>query len=150
MKLRKKTIPTGLLLDQALSVLTDDNSVEIPVKGSSMMPFIVEGRDSVILKCVGKSLKSGDIVLAFLPQRGYVLHRIKHIDSDTVILHGDGNLSGDESCGLSDIKARACGIRHRSGRVTDCGSRCFAHRSHLWNASPAIVKRVVLKIYRML
>ena len=88
----------------------------LPVNGRSMLPFIIGGRESVILQQPPKQgetrqgapqMKLGDVVLAWVEGNRYVVHRIIRIDGDRVTLMGDGNLVGTEHCRLSDIKAIA-------------------------------------------
>jgi hypothetical protein len=71
-----------------------------------MLPFIIGGRESVILQSPGLTTV-GDVVLAWVEGNRYVVHRIIRIDGDRVTLMGDGNLVGTEHCTLSDIKAKA-------------------------------------------
>ena len=64
-----------------------------------MLPFIVGDRDSVRLR--KEPVAVGDAVLAEIAPGRYVLHRIISLVKDRVVLMGDGNLSGVETCGLS-------------------------------------------------
>ena len=81
-------------------------SVTLPVNGYSMLPFIIGGKESVVLQKPDK-LKVGDIVLAWADSCRYVVHRIILFDGSNVILMGDGNLVGTERCTVQDVKAVA-------------------------------------------
>lgn len=94
------------IIDEAVALVNDGFSVTLPVAGRSMLPFIIGGRESVIL-APPSVLKRGIVALAWVEGRRYVLHRIERIEDDRVMLMGDGNLAGREHCRLADIKAMA-------------------------------------------
>ena len=94
------------IIDEAVALMNDGDSVTLPVSGRSMLPFIIGGRESVIL-APPAGLKRGIVALAWVENRRYVLHRIERIDGDRVTLMGDGNLAGREYCSVADVKAIA-------------------------------------------
>lgn len=94
------------IIDEAVALVNDGYSVTLPVAGRSMLPFIIGGRESVIL-APPAGLKRGIVALAWVEGKRYVLHRIERIEGERVTLMGDGNLAGREHCRLSDIKAMA-------------------------------------------
>lgn len=63
-----------------LELLEEEKHVKLSPKGGSMLPFLIGGRDEVILKKIQEPLKRGDIVLYRRENGIYVLHRIHHID----------------------------------------------------------------------
>ncbi len=94
------------IIDDAVALVNDGFSVTLPVAGRSMLPFIIGGRESVIL-APPANLRRGIVALAWVEDRRYVLHRIERIEGERVTLMGDGNLAGREHCRLADIKAMA-------------------------------------------
>ena len=94
------------IMDEAVALVNDGYSVTLPVTGRSMLPFIIGGRESVIL-APPANLRRGIVALAWVEDSRYVLHRIERIEGDRVTLMGDGNLAGREHCRLADIKAMA-------------------------------------------
>lgn len=94
------------IMEEVTRLVSEGVSVTLPVDGRSMLPFIVGGRESVILRKPGH-LKKGDIVLAWVDGTRYVVHRIIDIDGEDIILMGDGNLVATERCTAADIKALA-------------------------------------------
>lgn len=94
------------IIDEAVALVNDGFSVTLPVAGRSMLPFIIGGRESVILSPPA-NLRRGIVALAWVEDRRYVLHRIERIEGERVTLMGDGNLAGREHCRLADIKAMA-------------------------------------------
>ena len=92
------------ILEEAIRLVNEGVSVTFPVNGRSMLPFIVGGRDSVVLE-KPVSFRRFDIVLAEVGCGSYVVHRIVALDGDSVTLMGDGNLVQREHCKTSQIKA---------------------------------------------
>lgn len=143
------------IIEEAIRLVDDGVSVTLPVDGRSMLPFIIGGRESVILQKPG-AVKPGDVVLARVHRtRGqescanYVVHRIIGIDDDRVTLMGDGNLVGREYCTTADIKAIATHVVDARGRRHDLYGkwRCLAARLW-WQLRP--IRKYLLAIYRRL
>lgn len=143
----KRVLPNNILMGEVSKLVAEGESVTIMTKGSSMLPFIVGERDSVVMKRID-NLKPGMIVLAYVEGRRYVLHRIISINGDVVTLMGDGNIVGVEHCHIADVKATATSIIRPSG-VIDCQSRNHIRKAALWK-SLLPVRRYLLAIYRRL
>ena len=92
------------IIEEAVKLVEEGICVTLPVDGRSMLPFIIGGKDSVILEKPQKA-EIGDIVLAWVEQCRFVVHRIIAINGDEVTLMGDGNIRGTEQCHINDIKA---------------------------------------------
>lgn len=101
-KQARKEIPNRVLLGLARDMIREGHTATISVKGYSMRPFLEHERDRVTLDAP-KDLKVGDAVLAEISKDHYVLHRIIGIEGERVTLMGDGNISGTETCRLSDV-----------------------------------------------
>ena len=128
----------------AVSYLTGNRTVNLPLKGSSMRPFVKGERDTAILATPHAPVV-GEPVLALLPCGQWVLHRIVAINGDDITLQGDGNLSV-EHCKSSDIKASVIGF-YRKGRPKPdlITSRKWRLYSALWLALKPL-RRILLKI----
>ena len=136
------------IVEEAIRLVEEGMSVTLPVNGNSMLPFIIGGKESVILQ-KPDNLKVGDVVLAWTDGYRYVVHRIISIDGNQVTLMGDGNLVGTEHCQLGDIKAIATHVVDAKGRRHDLYSkwRCKAAKAW-WHLRP--IRRYLLAIYRRL
>ena len=135
-----------VIQQEAIRLVEDGVNVTLPVKGYSMLPFIIGSRESVILdKPVAP--KVGDVVLAWVEGCRYVVHRIISISHDNVVLMGDGNVAGVEHCRLSDVKAVATHVVDVKGGKHDLYApwRCRAAR---WWFKLLPVRRYLLAIYR--
>lgn len=134
------------IVAEAIRLTENGESVTLPVNGHSMLPFIVGWRDCVILQKAAHP-KVGDVVVAWVEGRRYVLHRIIRIDGERVTLMGDGNLRGTETCTLSDVKALATHVVDVKGRTHDLYNRWRRRAVRVWwYVRP--VRRYLLAIYR--
>lgn len=136
------------ILDEAVRLVSEGVSVTLPVNGNSMLPFIIGGRESVILQRPGLTAV-GDVVLAWVDGSRYVVHRIIRIDGKRVTLMGDGNLVGTERCMLDDIKARVTHVVDAQGEPRDLYNRWRKLGARIWFGLRPI-RRYLLFIYRRL
>ena len=139
-------IPNEILLGEVTSMLNEGRKVILLTRGNSMLPFIRGDRDSVELERLD-TLAVGDIVLAHLADKRYVLHRVLGIEGDNITLMGDGNIIGTESCLRADICGTATKIIRPDGREKDCRSPKAMRRARLWRRLRP-VRRYILAIYR--
>ena len=119
------------IIDEAVALVNDGFSVTLPVAGRSMLPFIIGGRESVILTPPA-NLRRGIVALAWVEDKRYVLHRIERIEGDRVTLMGDGNLAGKEHCRLADIKAMATHVVDSSHKRHYLYTRWRKAASEIW------------------
>lgn len=139
-------VPNRILFANVCDLLSQGKTVIIEVKGCSMLPFIVGDRDSVKLAQTWWGV--GDAVLSKLPNGEYVLHRVKKIDGEKVLLKGDGNLKGTEICALSDVKGKVVEVLKKGRHPVDVSKSSYRVRVKMWNALPYLMRRVVLAVYR--
>lgn len=136
------------IIEEAIRLVEDGVSVTLPVNGNSMLPFIIGGKESVILQKPMLS-KKGDVVLAWTDGCRYVVHRIIAIEGEAVTLMGDGNLSGTEHCTLKDVKAKVTHVVGADERPHDLYCRWRRVAARLWwHLRP--VRKYLLAIYRRL
>ncbi len=136
------------IIEEAILLVDEGVSVTLPVNGNSMLPFIIGGKESVILQ-QPELPKVGGVVLAWADGYRYVVHRIVRIDGERVTLMGDGNLMGTEHCLIGDIKARVTHVVDAKGRTHYLykGWRKLAAKVWFWLRP---VRRYLLAIYRRL
>ena len=134
------------IIEEAIRLVNEGVSVTYPVNGRSMLPFIIGGKESVILQKVDK-LQIGDVVLAWADGNHYVVHRVIRICGDKVTLMGDGNIYGVEHCKLDDVKAWVTHVvdQHGKRRDINCRWRRCAARAWWWLRP---IRRYILAIYR--
>jgi hypothetical protein len=126
------TLSNDLLLSEVALMLSEGCTVTLLAKGSSMFPFIIGGCDRVVLQKTDR-IQVGDIVLAYLTGRSYVLHRIYRIADDDIILMGDSNVSEIERCRRENICGKVLRIMH-SGKHIECSSLKERCKVRIWMA----------------
>lgn len=132
------------IIDEAVALMNDGYSVTLPVSGRSMLPFIIGGKESVIL-APPAGLKRGIVALAWVENRRYVLHRIERIEGERVTLMGDGNLVGREHCYIGDIKAIATHVVDSNQKRHYLYTRWRKTASEIWWALLPL-RRYILKL----
>lgn len=114
-KIKTLSIPNALLIPELVKIMDEGHTITITPKGVSMRPFLESKRDKAVLK-KATNPQTGEVVLAEVAPKRYVLHRIIKISDGIVTLRGDGNI-GVEKCRVKDVKAVAVGF-YRKGRET--------------------------------
>ena len=143
--MEKVTVSNEILLPEIARMVADGMSVTLRGKGNSMLPFIVGGRDSVVLQ-KPSSLKTGDSILARTTDARFVLHRIIGIDGNHITLMGDGNLIGTEQCTTNNVLAKAVKII-RNDCYIDTDDIKEQRKAVLWYKLKPM-RRWLLAIYR--
>jgi len=137
--MNKLVLPNEILLEEVAGLLAEGREVVFRPKGSSMLPFIRGDRDSVVLRKFA-SVSIGDILLVRLDGR-YVLHRLIRREGDVLVLMGDGNLRGTETCTEADVLGTVVAIEKENG------SRRRPGKGRFWRALKPF-RRILLAIYR--
>ena len=135
------------IIEEAIRLVREGVNVTLPVKGQSMLPFIIGGKESVILHSPGGLVDVGDVVLAWVDGKRYVVHRIIKLDYDRVTLMGDGNVAVTEHCRLNDIKARVTHVVDAKDRTHYLYNRWRMLGAKVWYWLRPI-RRYLLAIYR--
>lgn len=136
------------IIEEACRLVREGVNVTLPVNGNSMLPFIIGGKESVILHRPGL-IDVGDVVLAWVDGNRYVVHRIIKLDYDRVTLMGDGNVAVTEHCRLNDIKARVTHVVDAKDRTHYLYNRWRMLGAKVWYWLRPI-RRYLLAIYRRL
>ena len=146
MEIEHKILPNNEVIAGVINALESIPRVVLPVRGYSMLPFIIGDVDSVEL-VKPERVEVGDVVLAWINDSRYVVHRVIKVDGDNMQLMGDGNLGGDEHCKISEVVARAEYVISPNGRRAYLYSPWRVRASRLWwKIKP--VRRWILAIYR--
>ena len=72
------SISDNEIIQNAIALVNEGMRVTFPVKGYSMLPFIIGSRESVDL-VKPEQIQIGDVVLAWVENSRYVIHRIIRI-----------------------------------------------------------------------
>lgn len=144
-----KVIKNSLFFTDVAHVVTSGERVKIRAKGNSMLPFIRDGLDYIILEMPNpNSFKKGRLLLFTLNDNKYLVHRVKSVNKDHLILQGDGNLSILESCTRKKVIAEATAVI-RKGKTIKRGSLRWNLYRYLWPKG-RFARRVLLGARRRL
>lgn len=141
-------IPNNLFFEQIAQEIESGKTVRIRAKGNSMLPFIRDAKDDIILKSSGNSLKKGMIVLAKVHTQNYVIHRIKKAEANKLFLRGDGNLTSEETCTPENVIAKVSAVV-RNKKIIAEGSLQWNLFRYLWIQN-AFARKILLAMYRRL
>lgn len=140
-----KTVPNNEAIAAVKMLIDEGRHVVLPVKGNSMLPFIIGGKESVEL-IPPPPAQVGDVVLAWVDDCRYVVHRVISISSNGLItLMGDGNIAGIEHCRQENIVAKAVNVVEADGKKRPLPGDSFGWK--LWNRLRPL-RRWILAIYR--
>ena len=133
------------VMSEVVRLVAEGVSVTLPVNGMSMLPFIIGGRESVVLQKPA-ALREGQVVLVWVDGTRYVVHRIIGIDGQHITLMGDGNLVGTEHCTAADVKGVVTHVMDAQERMRDLYSWHRRWAARLWRWLRP-VRRYLLAIY---
>ena len=137
------------IMESIRELVSEGKTVEISVKGCSMNPFIVEGRDQVILgpwsDC---QIRKGAVVLVRDSRSIWLMHRIIARVENTIVLQGDGNVGTKERASTDEIIALMHAVR-RKGKIYSHKSICWKAYSFFWKLLNP-VRGYALAIWRRL
>lgn len=125
-------------------MISEGQSVTIPVKGFSMRPMMRSEKDKVILTAHSDNDIKQRAVMLFRHNGHHIMHRIITIDGNDITFAGDGNYRKTEQATKDDIVAQVTAIIRPSGRTISLDSRRWKIYSTLWLALPKIVRRFIL------
>lgn len=141
-----KQVSDDQIIGDAIRLVQEGMAVTMLVKGRSMLPFILGGQESAVLTQPGE-IKTGDVVLARIDDRRYVLHRVMEVSADRVVLMGDGNIRGQEVCRPEDVLARADEVVGADGKHRRLDTPRQKRRARIWRRLLP-VRRWLLAIYK--
>ena len=141
-----KQVSDDQIIGDAVRLVQEGMAVTMLVKGRSMLPFILGGQESAVLTQPGE-IKTGDVVLARIDDRRYVLHRVMDVSADRVVLMGDGNIRGQEVCRPEDLLAPADEIVGADGKHRRLDTPRQKRRARIWRRLLP-VRRWLLAIYK--
>ncbi len=138
-------IDTRAYISTLRELVREGHEVNLIISGSSMAPFLIHQRDTIIFGPVKRPLKRGDMVFYERPTGQFVMHRIRKVNEKGLYLIGDaqteteGPLSPDR---VFAIVTQVC----RKGKWID-------ERSKLWRFFATVwlwvipLRRVIMKSY---
>ena len=122
---------TALFMEKFCPLLESGEELALPVQGSSMVPFLVDRRDTVWLRKPDGVLKTGDIVLYRRSNGQYILHRIHSIQSGSYTMVGDAHQVLEPGIRREQILGRVTCV-YRKEKTVGPGSFCWQFFARVW------------------
>lgn len=114
-------------------------------RGTSMLPLIVQGRDSVTLEQPQGALHRGDIAFYQRENGQYVLHRIIGERDGTFTMCGDNQLAPEYGVKPEQIIAKAAYITRKGSKITP---RSLPYRLYVLLWRSFFIRRVYFRLRR--
>ncbi len=134
------------------AVLDSGGEFKMIATGTSMLPLLRNGKDTIVLIKHPSKLKKYDVPLYRRSDGNFVLHRIVGIKKDGYVLCGDHQFAKEYGVKHSDIVAVLKGF-YREGKYTDCEDFSYKCYCVFWSFTRGIryiYKRIKGRIRRIL
>ena len=131
--MKQLSLPLKDIYPLIAETLGGGGEVYITVRGSSMSPFLHDGRDQAVFASVAdRRIRRGDIV--FYQRRGgqFVMHRVYSVDAEgTLTMLGDAQVALEPDIEPEQIIALSKAFI-RKGKRIECNSFIYKSYSYLW------------------
>ena len=136
---------TAVMMERYRALLAQGDTLPVPVVGSSMAPFLVHLRDTVLVAAPVRPLKTGDIVLYQRDSGAYILHRICAVQDGCYTLIGDAHTVVEPGIRRDQIFGVVVSAR-RKGREQAPGCFWWEFFARVW---PRVIplRPALLRIY---
>ena len=105
--------------------LNNNKTFTIPITGTSMLPLLVKGRDTVTIKKCEARLKKGDLPLYRRQDGSFVLHRVVSVEADgTYTMCGDNQFLKEKGIAHTAIIGVVTAIT-RNGKTFSVDSKKY-------------------------
>lgn len=137
-----KLIKLDDLIPVIRETLDEGGSFEININGTSMLPLLKAGRDTVTLSPVTGNLKKYDIPLFQRADGAYVLHRIIKAGDGIYTVCGDNQWKKETGITQAQIIAAVSEIK-RGGRTVSVDSFGYKLYCRVWHLLFPVRKYIV-------
>ena len=128
-------------------VLESGGEFRLYPRGTSMLPLLRQGIDSVALRSLTRPPRKFDILFYKRQDGSYILHRVKEVTDKGLVLWGDNHTMLEYGITEENIIGYAARV-FRGDKELDCQS--FGYRAYLRLWQFKAVRRILLPIaYRL-
>ncbi|MDE6148562.1 MAG: S24/S26 family peptidase [Ruminococcus sp.] len=142
----RKTFKLSDYDDTIRFILESGGEFRMYPRGTSMLPLLVQERDSVVLKKPDGSLKKNDIAFYLRDNGQYVLHRVISCTDGKYVMCGDNQLHLETSIEDRHVIGVVCSFS-RNGKETSIDSASYKLYVLLWQSF--FIRRVFFKLRRL-
>lgn len=144
----KRIVDIDAYMPVLCDLLAQGKEVCLTITGNSMSPFIIHGRDEILIAPPDGNWNKGD--MAFFRRAGgqYVMHRICRVTSEGYFFIGDGQISPEGPISSAQIFGKITSVR-RKGKWIGPGDFRWEFFEHVWlNLIP--FRPVCKRVYALL
>lgn len=140
-----KQVDTNKYIDMLRGLTEQGKEVRLPVRGNSMSPFLIGGRDEICFRRPEKTLRRGDIVLFQRANGEYILHRICCVRDGAYFVAGDAQTKTEGPIAREQIFGVVTKVCRKGKWIAenDFLWRCFAR---MWTLFLPL-RRTLLRMY---
>ena len=146
---RKRIVDTDEYISSLVELIKEGREVSLPIVGSSMTPFLGDGRDQIFLKSPSGPIRRGDIVLYRRRDGTYILHRVYRVrgrgDAAVYDMIGDSQDRTERGIHRDQIHAVAFKAR-RKGKLIEPESFYWRFFQHIWIRMIPL-RRTLMRLY---
>ena len=124
-------------------VLASGGEFRLYPHGTSMLPLLRQGIDSVALRHLDRQPRKYDILFYKRQDGSYILHRVKEVTPDGFVMWGDNHTMLEYGITEENIIGYAARV-FRGEKELDCQS--LKYRGYLWLWQFKAIRRVFLPI----
>jgi hypothetical protein len=112
-------------------LLAQGLSVNLTVSGNSMSPFLINGRDQVLLEPLEQKPRVGDVIFYRRDDGSYILHRICSITIGAYTFLGDNQTQPEYGIRRDQLLAKVTAVK-RDGQVLKPGCALWRFFAGPW------------------
>ena len=125
-------------------VLSSGGEFRLYPHGTSMLPLLRQGRDSVALRRVDSPIRAGDILFYQRPDGSFVLHRVRSVAPEGLTLIGDNQTVPEPGVAPDWVIGRVTRI-FRDDKEVFCNGWRYRWYLRLWQFT--ITRSLLRKLY---
>lgn len=126
-----KIVDTKAYLSSLKELVEAGEEVTVPVSGSSMTPFLGDGRDWLLMQKPKRPLKVGDMVFYQRSSGQFVMHRIYQVKPEGCYMLGDSQWQPEGPIAEEQIFAHIIRVRRKEKWIGP-GNICWEFFEHVW------------------
>ena len=140
-----RRVDTDAYVSMLRDLVNEGKECRLLISGSSMAPFLVHERDSILFSKPDRELRRGDMVFYQRDNGQYVMHRILHVRPEGLYIIGDAQTEVEGPVKPEQVFALVTKV-NRKGKWVGPGNFWWWFFSTVWlRLFP--VRRLILKLY---
>ena len=147
--MQKRIMDIDAYMPVVCELLEQGKEVSLVITGNSMLPFLVHGRDEILIAPADGSWKKGDMAFYRRKNGQYVMHRICGVHKDgSYSLIGDGQFTVEHPIFSSQMFGKITAVK-RKGKWIRPGNFWWEFFCKVW-VCMVPVRPAAWKLYRVM